>query len=168
MDAPGLTVIDLEGNDIADKDQLEFIGACESLRHIVLASNPVSDNPLYHSTVCTAAPATLVTLDERAVSELASSVPDPGEEVCEGLGSSSGCQSAVTKQLQLVVRGLKALPLHDSEPRPASHGTASARGDTQLATVPLSRLGSANTQCDPKPHAPCQQFSQGPRIWIRG
>lgn len=41
MDADQLHVLDLEGNNIAEPEQLEFLTVCENLEMICLLNNPV-------------------------------------------------------------------------------------------------------------------------------
>jgi hypothetical protein len=59
-----LAVLDLEGNNVAQVDQLYYLKRCKNLQNLNLTDNPVAKEALYYPRVKDCAPDLLVLDDE--------------------------------------------------------------------------------------------------------
>jgi hypothetical protein len=152
MDAPNLEVLDLEGNELEDTDQLGFIGACEALQHINFAYNPVSTSPSYLSAVLDSAPSTLRTFDDHLLPW--DDTPSPNDDLSgRNLAGSSaqqmGCARKLTsermdEQVALVIQGLKRARFgSDNVPSARTSCSASAESSEVCRENYLSRQSSS-------------------------
>ena len=87
MESPNLEVLDLEGNELTDPIQLDFLSGCKRLRAVTLCRNPISRLANYRAHLIYAGPESLAYIDDEIVAE--------EERICERSESINGPYSLV-------------------------------------------------------------------------
>ena len=61
-------MLDFEGNNVSDIDQLYYLRRCEKLETLTLKNNPVADKPEYYDQIQKGCP-NLMDLDDEAIGD---------------------------------------------------------------------------------------------------
>lgn len=118
-----LTTLDLEGNRV-ERDQLEWLGACASLRSLALDGNPVAAEVGYRHAVATTVPQ-LEYIDDEPVIDEDRLPPTPSSSTRQQLDAGEGA-GADLPELRLRAGAASPVKSADNTPREGAGGAGMA------------------------------------------